>query len=110
MEYSHVEAECPFISFDDLLDRLEDLVCDVVQRVLDSPYGEIVYELNPSLNTEIFLSLLKRTDGHMGISDRYFPNHGSCRENSDKKHPGHHSTLLTKIKKRDSTQIQAQIT
>ncbi|XP_046684780.1 asparagine--tRNA ligase, cytoplasmic-like [Homalodisca vitripennis] len=46
-EYSHVEAECPFISFDDLLDRLEDLVCDVVQRVLDSPYGEIVYELNP---------------------------------------------------------------
>uniref|UniRef100_A0A1B6DJG9 Asparagine--tRNA ligase, cytoplasmic n=1 Tax=Clastoptera arizonana TaxID=38151 RepID=A0A1B6DJG9_9HEMI len=46
-EYTHVEAECPFISFDDLLDRLEDLVCDVVQRVLDSEYGEIVQQLNP---------------------------------------------------------------
>ncbi|KAJ4441053.1 hypothetical protein ANN_10903 [Periplaneta americana] len=46
-EYTHVEAECPFISFDDLLDRLEDLVCDVVQRVLDSPCGYIVKELNP---------------------------------------------------------------
>uniref|UniRef100_A0A1B6GQ09 Asparagine--tRNA ligase, cytoplasmic n=1 Tax=Cuerna arida TaxID=1464854 RepID=A0A1B6GQ09_9HEMI len=46
-EYSHIEAECPFITFDDLLDRLEDLVCDVVQRVLDSPHGEIIYQLNP---------------------------------------------------------------
>ncbi|KAH8240593.1 hypothetical protein KR026_001229, partial [Drosophila bipectinata] len=46
-EYSHVEAECPFISFDDLLDRLEDLVCDVVDRVLKSPWGYLVKELNP---------------------------------------------------------------
>ncbi|KAH8255381.1 hypothetical protein KR038_001804, partial [Drosophila bunnanda] len=46
-EYSHVEAECPFITFDDLLDRLEDLVCDVVDRVLKSPWGFLVKELNP---------------------------------------------------------------
>lgn len=46
-EYSHVEAECPFISFDDLLDRLELLVVDVVDRVLKSPLGHIVKELNP---------------------------------------------------------------
>lgn len=46
-EYTHVEAECPFISFDDLLDRVEDLVCDVVDRVLKSPNAEILKELHP---------------------------------------------------------------
>lgn len=43
-----MEAECPFISFNDLLDRLEDLICDVVDRVLKSPLGEVVNELNPN--------------------------------------------------------------
>lgn len=47
-EYSHVEAECPFITFDELLDRLEDLVVDVVDRVLKSPWGYMVKELNPN--------------------------------------------------------------
>ncbi|XP_026488564.2 asparagine--tRNA ligase, cytoplasmic [Vanessa tameamea] len=47
-EYSHVEAECPFIDFNDLLDRIEDLVVDVVDRVLASPEGHLVYELNPN--------------------------------------------------------------
>eukprot|EP00050_Salpingoeca_kvevrii_P006336 m.288772 g.288772 ORF g.288772 m.288772 type:complete len:554 (+) comp12025_c0_seq1:20-1681(+) len=46
-EYTHIEAECPFIDFDDLLDRLENLICDVVDRVLNSPAGEILRELNP---------------------------------------------------------------
>ncbi|XP_062516538.1 asparagine--tRNA ligase, cytoplasmic-like [Corticium candelabrum] len=46
-EYTHVEAECAFISFDDLLDRLEDLVCDVAARVLASPQGELVKQINP---------------------------------------------------------------
>lgn len=45
--YTHIEAECPFITFEDLLDRLEDLVCDVVDRVLKSPASALLYELNP---------------------------------------------------------------
>ena len=45
--YTHIEGECPFITFDDLLNRLEDLICDVVDRVLKSPFKDIVYELNP---------------------------------------------------------------
>ncbi|KAF4024785.1 hypothetical protein G4228_016935, partial [Cervus hanglu yarkandensis] len=47
-EYTHVEAECPFLTFEELLSRLEDLVCDVVDRVLKSPAGSIVRDLNPN--------------------------------------------------------------
>ncbi|XP_071484718.1 asparagine--tRNA ligase, cytoplasmic-like [Diadema antillarum] len=46
-EYTHIEAECPFISFNDLLDRLEDLVCDVVDRALASPVADLIKELHP---------------------------------------------------------------
>ncbi|MGH0146511.1 UNVERIFIED_CONTAM: hypothetical protein FKN15_034023 [Acipenser sinensis] len=46
-EYTHVEAECPFITFEDLLNRLEDLVCDVVDRVLKSPAAAMLYDINP---------------------------------------------------------------
>ncbi|XP_071521166.1 asparagine--tRNA ligase, cytoplasmic isoform X2 [Panulirus ornatus] len=46
--FTHIEAECPFITFDDLLDRLEDLVCDVVDRVMKHPVGsQIMKDLNP---------------------------------------------------------------
>lgn len=47
-EFTHVEAECPFLTFEDLLNRLEDLVCDVVDRVLKSPVASLVYDLNPN--------------------------------------------------------------
>ncbi|XP_056147131.1 asparagine--tRNA ligase, cytoplasmic [Lampris incognitus] len=46
-EYTHIEAECPFMTFDDLLNRLEDLVCDVVDRVLKSPAAPLLYDINP---------------------------------------------------------------
>jgi asparaginyl-tRNA synthetase len=46
-EYTHVEAECSFITFDDLLNRLEDLVCDVAERIMASPHGKLVTEINP---------------------------------------------------------------
>ena len=47
-EYSHVEAQFPFISYDDLLNRLEDLVVDVCDRVMKSEFGPLVKELNPN--------------------------------------------------------------
>lgn len=47
LRYTHIEAECPFMTFEDLLNRLEDLVCDVVDRVLKSPAAPLLYDLNP---------------------------------------------------------------
>ncbi|VDP87068.1 unnamed protein product [Echinostoma caproni] len=46
-EYNHVEAECPFINLDGLLDRIEDLVVDVSKRVMDQA-GDLIHEINPS--------------------------------------------------------------
>ena len=45
--YTHIEAECPFITFDDLLQRLEDLVCNVIENVLASPLASLMHDLNP---------------------------------------------------------------
>ena len=50
IRYTHIEGECPFIKFEDLLDRLEDLVADVVDRVMSGPYAQLVKDLNPVSN------------------------------------------------------------
>ena len=46
-EFTHVEAECPFISYEQLLERIEGLVCDVLERVLSGPFREDLLALNP---------------------------------------------------------------
>ncbi|KAK4337128.1 hypothetical protein RND71_043887 [Anisodus tanguticus] len=48
-EFCQIEIECPFITFNDLLDRIEDTVCEVINRVLKDPVAkEILYEFNPN--------------------------------------------------------------
>jgi len=47
-EYTHVEGECPFITFNDLLDRIEDLVCDVLDRFMKTKEAELLKDLNPN--------------------------------------------------------------
>ena len=45
--YTHIEAECPFLTFEEMLDRVEDLVCGTVDNILKSPFAYLLYEINP---------------------------------------------------------------
>lgn len=48
-EYTHVEAERPFITFEQLLDTIEDLICDLIERIVSDPVaGQIIKEMNPN--------------------------------------------------------------
>jgi len=47
-EYSHVEAELDFIEFEDLLEHLEEIISQVVDKILDNPVSaSYVKLLNP---------------------------------------------------------------
>ena len=47
-EYTHVEAELDFITFDDLLDHLELVICRVVEITMSDPtIAKHIMELNP---------------------------------------------------------------
>lgn len=47
-EYTHVEAELNFITFDDLLVHLEDIMCGVLEHVMAQPeIAALLKELNP---------------------------------------------------------------
>lgn len=47
-EYAHIEAELDFITFDDLLNHLEMVICRVLELALSSPeIDAIVKKLNP---------------------------------------------------------------
>jgi asparaginyl-tRNA synthetase len=47
-EYTHVEAECPYIEFEDLLERVESLVCGTVEKcIADETLSQLIKECNP---------------------------------------------------------------
>ncbi|CAN6674924.1 asparagine--tRNA ligase, cytoplasmic [Trichomonascus vanleenenianus] len=48
-EYTHIEAELGFVTFDDLLAHLERLLCNTVDKILADPVaGPLVKQLNPN--------------------------------------------------------------
>lgn len=49
-EYNHVEAECPFIDLNGLLERIEDLVVDVCDRIMKRS-GDLLLDVNPQFKT-----------------------------------------------------------
>ncbi len=53
-EYTHIEAECPFIKFEDLLNSLEDLIVDVCDRLMKHPLGSsTINHFNPDFKQPI---------------------------------------------------------
>lgn len=64
-EYTHIEAERPFITFEDLLNTIEDLVVDVATRIAQGPLKDVLYSINkefkvplPSLFAIIFIYVI----------------------------------------------------
>ncbi|KAF9809684.1 hypothetical protein IEO21_07318 [Rhodonia placenta] len=50
-EYTHLEAELAFISFDDLMDHIEGVICDTVDRLLENPSSAaLIKQLNPNFS------------------------------------------------------------
>ena len=48
-EFTHIEAEYPFIDFDELMSRIEDMVIAVVNGLLDSEFGDFIRARTPNL-------------------------------------------------------------
>jgi len=47
-EYTHLEAELAFINFDDLMDHIEAIICETVDRLLANPSSAaLIKQLNP---------------------------------------------------------------
>lgn len=47
-EYTHIEAELAFLTFEDMLEHIEKVLVDTVQKVLNDPIaGPLVEQLNP---------------------------------------------------------------
>lgn len=47
-EFTHIEAEFPFIDFDGLLTRIENMVCDVVDQICESEFLPKILEKTPT--------------------------------------------------------------
>ncbi|KAK3724443.1 hypothetical protein LTR37_001067 [Vermiconidia calcicola] len=75
-EYTHVEAELDFITFDDLLAHLEDLICGVLELVLGNPrIAPMLQTLNPDFTMpERPFKRMKYTDAITWLNEHEIPN------------------------------------
>ncbi|KAK5137970.1 hypothetical protein LTR08_005767 [Meristemomyces frigidus] len=75
-EYTHVEAELDFITFDDLLAHLEDIICGVLEIVLGNPrIAAMLQDLNPDFQMpERPFMRMKYADAIAWLKDHDIPN------------------------------------
>jgi asparaginyl-tRNA synthetase len=78
-EFTHIEAEYAFITFEQLMDRIEALVVDSIERLLASPAGEIIRKRNPKFTA------LKRGFRRLPYTDAI----AYCNEHKILKDPDH---------------------
>ncbi|MES1907258.1 MAG: hypothetical protein MHM6MM_000415 [Cercozoa sp. M6MM] len=79
-EYAHLEAEMPFIDFEDLLNYVEDMMVDTCQRIWDDEkLRELVLSLNPEFKVP------ERPFVRMDYADAvaYCNEHGIWNDNPD---------------------------
>jgi len=81
-EYTHLEAELPFITFEDLLNAIEKMVVTVIRRVLEGPFGDQVKALNPSI--KVPKSPFKRMDYSDAV--QYCRDHNIYKDKENKIH------------------------
>ncbi|CAE6466518.1 unnamed protein product [Rhizoctonia solani] len=76
-EFTHLEAELAFITFDDLMSHIEAVICETVDTLLEDPkMAELVYQLNPKFEKP------KRPFMRMNYKDaiKYLVEHGIKRK------------------------------
>ena len=75
-EYTHVEAELDFITFDDLLTHIEDLICGVLSIVLANPrIAAFLQDLNPEFQMpERPFKRMRYSDAIDWLRDHDIPN------------------------------------
>ncbi|EMD33267.1 hypothetical protein CERSUDRAFT_87578 [Gelatoporia subvermispora B] len=53
-EYTHLEAELAFIKFEDLMDHIESIICETVDRLLANPRtAALIQQLNPGFTAPV---------------------------------------------------------
>lgn len=85
-EFHHIEAERPFITFDDLLETIEDLVCDVIERIREKVKEDMDVFLRASDGKE--LPKLERPFLRMTYEDaiKYCRDHDIYKDPETKEH------------------------
>ncbi|MBE3041191.1 asparagine--tRNA ligase, partial [Candidatus Bathyarchaeota archaeon] len=75
-EYTHIESELDFISFDDLLVHIEELICAVIDNVLAKPQiAAYIKELNPDFKKpERPFMRMKYSDAIKWLVEHEIPN------------------------------------